>query len=337
MMGKKISIFLLLGVLFIAYGCKDKKPEEISKPFVSESHVMVDDGIELRIKTVGNGSETVIIPLAIYFEYEFERLIDPERTLVFYDMRGRGRSSAVTDPSRLGMDIEISDLEAVRHHLGKERVSLIGWSYLGAMVVLYATQYPSHIDRVIQVGAVAPTSEIQKRATSTPVDSESQALLERLRKEGLDKTDPEQFCVEYKNIYMKRIFYDPSKISLFRSDRCKCENEMPENVAFQLNAIFASIGEWNWMERIQDLGVPVLTIHGINDPSCPIDGSRFWVSSLRNARILVIPKAGHMPFVEDPDLFYSAVDTFLKGEWPDRAEVVGVPMSLTNGASEQRE
>lgn len=331
-MGKKISILLLMGVLILAFGCKGKeeKTEEVAKPVVSEGFVTVDEGVELRYKTIGNGPETVIIPAAIYLEYEFERLIDENLTLVFYDVRGRGRSSAVTDPSQLGMDIEISDLEALRYHLGKEKVSLIGWSYHGAMVVLYAAQYPSHIDRVIQVGAVTPTSEIQKRATSTPIDSKSQALLERMRSEGLDKTDPEQFCVEYSNIYMKRIFYDPSKVSLFRSDRCKCENEMPENIAFQLNAIFASIGEWNWMERIKDLEVPVLAIHGINDPSCPIDGSRFWVSSLRNARILVIPNAGHMPFVEDSDLFYSAVDTFLKGEWPDRAEIVGVPMSLTN-------
>lgn len=328
MMGKNISILLLMGVLILAFGCKGKeeKEEDVSKPFVSEGFLTVDKDTDLRYKTIGNGPETVIIPAAIYLEYEFERLIDESRTLVFYDVRGRGRSSKIMDSSRLGMDIEISDLEALRLHLGKEKISLIGWSYLGAMVVLYAAQYPSHIDRVIQVGAMAPTSEIQKRATSTPIDSESQALLERLRKEGLDKTDPERFCLEYKNIYMKRIFYDPSKISLFRSDECKCENEMPENVTFQINAIFASIGEWNWMERIQDLGVPVLTIHGIKDPSCPIDGSRFWVSSLRNARILVIPNAGHMPFVEDPDLFYSAVDAFLKGEWPDRAEVVGVPV-----------
>jgi hypothetical protein len=127
MMGKKISILLLMGVLILAFGCKGKeeKEEDVSKPFVSESHVIVDDGIELRIKTVGNGPETVIIPAAIYLEYEFERLIDESRTLVFYDVRGRGRSSKIMDSSRLGMDIEISDLEALRLHLGKEKISLI--------------------------------------------------------------------------------------------------------------------------------------------------------------------------------------------------------------------
>jgi len=327
-MGKRIAIFLLLTILFIPYGCKDQRLEEPLKPYVSESYVIVDDDVELRFKTVGNGPETVIITPAIYLEYEFEKLIDGSRTLVFYDVRGRGKSSKIVDSSRIGMDIEISDLEALRLHLGKETISLIGWSYHGAMVALYASQYSSHINRVIQVGAVAPTAEIQKRAASTPLDRKSQALLNNLREEGLDKTNPEQFCLEYKNIYMKRIFYDPSKINLFLSDRCTCENEMPENVTFHLNAIFASIDEWNWMEKIRDLEVPVLAIHGDSDPSCPLEGARIWISLCRNARLLVVPNAGHMPFVEQPELFYPSVDTFLKGEWPERAEVVGVPIPL---------
>jgi pimeloyl-ACP methyl ester carboxylesterase len=272
--------------------------------------------------------ETVVITPAIYLEYEFEKLIDESRTLVFYDVRGRGRSSKIGDSSRIGLDIEISDLEALRVHLGREKISLIGWSYHGAMVALYAAQYPGHVNRVIQVGAVAPTSEIQKGATSTPMDSESQSLLERLKSEGLDKTEPERFCMEYMDKYLKRIFYDPSKIGQFLSDRCKCENEMPENVTFHLNAIFASIGEWDWTERIKNLEVPVLAIHGVGDPSCPLDGARVWMSLFRDARLLVVPNAGHMPFVEDPDLFYTAADIFLKGGWPDRAEVIGVPVAV---------
>lgn len=330
-MMKTIVIFLLSGILFVPYGCKEQQPEETPTPFVSESYVLVDDGVELRVKTVGNGPETVVITPAIYLEYEFERLIDESRTLVFYDVRGRGKSSAIAGPSKLGMEFEISDLEVLRSHLGKEKVSLLGWSYHGAMVALYAAQYPNYVNRVIQVGALAPSFEIQKRATSTPMDSESQVLLERLKSEGLDKTDPERFCMEYGNVYMKRIFYDPSKISLFYSDRCKYKNEMPENVTFHLNAIFSSISEWDWTANVKGLEVPVLAIHGRNDPSCPLEGARLWISMLRNARLLVIPNAGHLPFVEDPELFYSSVDAFLRGDWPDRAEVVGVPVSRTSG------
>lgn len=327
---KKISMVLLVGILILAFDCKGKgeKVEEKRKPFVSEGFITVEEGVELRYKTIGNGPQVVVVPLAIYLEYEFERLIDESRTLVFYDQRGRGRSSTVTDQSRLGMDFEISDLEILRSHLDKEKISLIGWSYLGAMVVLYAAQYPDSVDRVIQVGALAPSYEIQKKAASNPMDSGSQTLLKKLKEQGLDEADPEKFCMEYQNIYTKRIFYDPSKISLFRSDRCKCKNEMPDNVVSKINAIFASVGEWDWEARVKDMEVPVLAVHGEKDPSCPIEGARTWTALLRNARFVLVREAGHMPFVENPDLFYSSVDTFLRGEWPDRAEVVGVPVGM---------
>ena len=326
---KKFCVFLLIGAMVWVCGCKGKEEaiEEGIKPasIVSEGYVTVDEGVELRYKTIGDGPEAVIVPAAVYMEYEFERLADESRTLILYDQRSRGKSSKVADASLISMDFEIADLEALRQHLGKEKVSLIGWSYLGGVVALYATQYPEHVNRIVQIGPIPPTYDFFVQAASTPVDSESMALLKKLQDEGLDESDPEKFCEEYWNIYMERIFYDPDKIGLMRSDKCKCENEMPNNVNMQMLAILGSLGEWDWREMVQGLDAPVLTIHGDSD-TLPLEGSRVWVSSLGNARLLVVEQAGHLPFVEQPEVFYPAVDTFLKGEWPDNTEVVGVPI-----------
>ena len=54
--------------------------------------------------------------------------------------------------------------------------------------------------------------------------------------------------------------------------------------------------------------------------SLPMEGSRLWASYMPNARLMAIPEAGHLPFVEQPDTFYPAVDIFLKGEWPEKSE-----------------
>jgi proline iminopeptidase len=321
-MVKKFFIFLILGMLILGFGCKGEKQE--SEVIMTEGFVTVDGGIELRYKTIGNGPETIIIPAAIYMEYEFERLADEGRTLIFYDMRGRGKSSKVTDASRISMVIEISDLEAVRRHFEKEKVSLIGWSYLGGLVALYGCQHPEHVDRVIQVGPISPTYEIFAKSSSTPIDSESEAQLAKMQEEGLAQSDPEKYCNEFWKIYMRRIFYDSAKIELFRSDKCQCENEMPDNVNFQLSTIVASLGEWDWREKVRSLQVPVLTIQGDHD-TLPLEGARVWVSSLHNARLLVVREAGHLPFVEQPDVFYPAVETFLRGEWPGNVEVLGAP------------
>lgn len=326
---KKISILLVAGILILSFGCKGKEEKvgEETMPVVSEGFVTVEEGVELRYKTIGNGPQAVIIPAAMYLEYEFEQLIDEGRTLIFYDMRGRGKSSKISDHDLVGMDFEISDMEAVRKHLNKDKISLIGWSYLGAMVVLYADKYRDHVERIVQVGPLPPTQEISAKATATPVDEKTQAKLKEMKEQGIDKTDPVTYCRAYWETYMSRIFYNPANISKFHSDYYTFPNELPENVNFLFMGIFQSIGKWDWREQVKDLDVPVLTIHGDHD-SIPMEGARTWVYSLPNARLLVVPNAGHLPFVEDPELFYSSVDTFLRGDWPDRAEVVGVPMSV---------
>jgi proline iminopeptidase len=326
---KKISILLLTGFLILAIGCKGKeeKVEEETKPVVSEGFVTVEEGVELRYKTIGNGPQAVVIPAAMYLEFELERLIDEGRTLIFYDPRGRGKSSKITDPSHVGMDFEISDIEAIRKHFGKEKISLIGWSYLGAMVVLYADKYSDHVERVVQVGPLPPTQEIMAKATATPVDDETQAKLKEMKEQGLDQSDPVVYCRAYWETYLSRIFYDPANISQFHSEYYTFPNELPENVNFLFMGILQSIGKWDWRDKVKSLDVPVLTVHGDHD-TIPMEGARTWVYSLPNARLLVIPNAGHLPFVEDPELFYPSVDAFLRGEWPERAEVVGVPVPV---------
>lgn len=326
---KKFCVFLSIGALVLAFGCKgedvaavkDAEPASI----VGEGFVTVDEGLELRYKTIGDGPEAVIIPAAVYLEYEFEQLADESRTLILYDQRARGKSSAVAEASKISMDFEITDLEAVRRHFGKEKVSLVGWSYLGGVVVLYAARYPEHVNRIVQIGPIPPTYDLYAQAASTPLDEETMTQLNKLREEGMAESDPERFCTEVWDIYMKRVFFDSDKIGLMRSDKCKCPNEMPDNVRNQLGAIIGSLGQWDWRDTVQSVDAAVLTIHGDSD-TLPLDGSRMWVSSLRNARLFFVREAGHLPFVEQPEVFYPAVDTFLKGEWPAGAEIFGAPI-----------
>ena len=48
----------------------------------------------------------------------------------------------VEEPSRLTLEREVRDLEEIRRNLGLERLSLMGWSYLGSVTALYAAAHP---------------------------------------------------------------------------------------------------------------------------------------------------------------------------------------------------
>lgn len=160
------SLTTVVVMLLTAVACESPKttstteegPEQLR---FEESYVTTPDGVRLYVRVAGIGPDTVIVPAAAWLARDLGPLV-PGRTLIFFDPRGRGASDAVLDTARLGLELEIGDIDFVREQFGIERMSLIGWSYLGAVVALYATEHPEHVKRVVQVGPMAPTTELAR-------------------------------------------------------------------------------------------------------------------------------------------------------------------------------
>ena len=130
----------------------------------SEGYLTTQDGVRLFFQKMGIGPRTVVIPNAAYMFEDFKYLAD-DRTVIFYDLRNRGRSESVTDASKLkgGVHLDVEDLETIRRHFGIRPVDVIGHSYLGMVVALYAMKY-RHTCR----GSSPPKkSSVQSRHFST--------------------------------------------------------------------------------------------------------------------------------------------------------------------------
>ena len=82
-----------------------------------------------------------------------------------------------------------------------------------------------------------------------------------------------------------------------------------------------SLGDWNLLPSLGVIRAPVLVIHGAADP-IPVESSEAWARALPNARLLLIQGAGDIPQVEQPELFFSAIETFLSGSFPSNARQV---------------
>ncbi len=123
----------------------------------SEGYAATDDGVRLYFRSIGDGARSVVFPNGIYLADDFERLADGRR-LIFYDVRNRGKSDAISDGSKLqrGIHNDVDDLDAVRRHFGIVKLDVIGHSYMGVMVALYAMKYPEHTNRVVQIGPAEP-------------------------------------------------------------------------------------------------------------------------------------------------------------------------------------
>lgn len=290
-----------------------------------EGFAPVEGGLRVHYRVIGHGKQTVIIPLGLSWGTRADGLAR-ERTIVLYDPRGHGRSDEVKDPSLVGMDYELRDLEALRRHLSLDRVSLIGWSYVGGVVALYAAQHPERVDAVVQVGPMllrkGPHWDAYLKNLQARQDPAADEKLALMRKDGLPERDPVAYCKAFYEATVLTLIARPDPTGMVPPGLCDLANERPTGHSFSVTGrLLEGLGDWDWTAQAASVRARVLTVHGAHD-NIPLEASREWVRTLPNARLLVFDASGHLPFAEQPADFTRAVDTFLKGGWPERAEVV---------------
>lgn len=295
---------------------------------VEEGYVTADDGARLFYRKTGKGRQAVVIPLGFMLFDDFKRLA-PGRTLIFYDMRNRGRSDAVSDPQRVTIQDDVRDLEKIRRHFKLTKINLIGESYLGLMVVMYAMDHPEHVDRIIQIGAVPRkfgteypahlTANEQKPA----LDPEEVKKLEKLIADGYREKNPKDYCEKEWLVIRTMLVARPEDAHKVGKGYCDFPNEWPVNFRKHLQAHFGSVQKLDiTKEQVAKVTNKVLTIHGTKDRNAPYGSGREWAFTLPNARLITVEDAAHMPWIEAPELVLRSIDTFLKGPWPIQAEKV---------------
>jgi len=286
---------------------------------VQSSFVTMDDGTRIHYQIVGEGQQVVVVPMALYLTEALTPLADGRR-LVFYDPRNRG-SSESADLATVSLDRQIEDLDQLREALGIERMALIGWSGLGMELAVYAIRHPERVTRLVQVSPVPPTAAMMTATgdrRSGRVDQAAVAAIDSLAEAGA--IDPAEHCRRRRALTQPASFEDPSLAGRV-PDPCRYENEWPVHLWPYFDALLGSFGEYDWREEIGKLSIPRLVIHGRED-GIPVEGGRAWAAGFPAARFLELSPAGHFPFLEQPAVFFPAVDRFLDGEWPEEAVVL---------------
>ena len=291
----------------------------------SEGYLTTEDGVRLFYQTSGSGPKAVVIPNGIYLFDDFKRLANG-RTLIFYDLRNRGRSDQVSDGSKLkgGVHHDVDDLEAVRRHFGISKVDLIGHSYMGFIVILYAMEYGAHVNRIVQVGPMGPYYGKEYPSHLTGADATLRkvfAKLAELQKER-GSHEPKEFCRKFWSVLRLIYVVDPADADRINWGRCDLPNELNLMKYWNEN-VLPSIQSLNLAaEEVAKVKTPVLTLHGTRDRSAAYGGGREWALLLPNARLVTVENAGHAPWVEAPEEVFGSIETFVDGTWPEAAQKV---------------
>ena len=292
---------------------------------MSNQFVTTADGVRLFINVKGNGPNVVVVPNAITMEDDFDALL-PGRTLVFYDPRNRGRSESVTDAATLSRGIlnDVDDLDAVRRHVGAERIDLLGHSYFGLLVALYAMKHSDHVRRMVQIGPLQPNLTKQYPPPLSNDDDVKRAVFAELGKlQAAPPSDPIARCRQAWSILHRLYVYDARDVAKI-AHWGFCEHGNERNMLAYLNQyIMPSVAALKLSEAdFAKVSMPVLVVHGDKDRSAPYGGGRDWAALLPQARLLTTANAAHVPWVEAPEPTMRSLEVFLNGDWPTQAEIV---------------
>ena len=290
-----------------------------------EGYLTTDDGVRLFYRKAGTGPSVVLVPNGIYLFDDFAPLAT-NRTIIFYDVRNRGRSDHVDEPAKIarGIHHDVDDVDAVRRQFSAGTVDLIGHSYAGVTVALYAMKYAGGARRVVQIGAMGPDATKQYPPELMNADATSRDVFTKLAELQKERSalDPVEFCARFWSVLRALYVVDRANVERIKWSRCELSNER-NFMKYWMGSLLPSIQRLQIApEEAANAKAPVLVVHGAKDRSAPYGGGRDWAALLPDARLVTVGDGGHAPWIEAPDLVLDAIETFLGGQWPEAAEQV---------------
>lgn len=304
-----------------------QSPRAPSNTPATEGYLSGADGVRLFYRKVGSGHRFAVFlhggPGSNFRgSGDFMEPLAIGRTVIMYDQRGSGLSDVVSDPKLLTATHHVRDLEAVRRHFGIERMSLIGLSWGTALASLYAAEHPKRVERLLLISPMSPTRTFadERRARLNSLLGEATVsrrneIVKRLPLAN-DK-DTVALCRELSDITFRLYLAEvtPEKLR-HAASRCDIPPAAIRNRPVVDAATFTSIGEWDFRPLLSRLRMPALILEG-TETNVPLDATRVWADIMPNARLLLLSKAGHELFLDQPAVFARAAEQFLRGRFPN--------------------
>ncbi|HEX6279604.1 MAG TPA: alpha/beta hydrolase [Pyrinomonadaceae bacterium] len=306
----------------------------------TEGYFETRDKVKIFYKIEGKGDDTLVVVHGgpgnslESIRPDMEPLAK-NRRVIYYDQRGQGKSDLVKDGARLGYKNHVADLEALRFHFKLDKMSLLGNSWGGLLISLYAIEHPDRIERLVLDVPAAPlvdllqdmNDELSRRLTALYTEDGAKKIGRAMREDNWMKAkDPLKHCRETYYAILAAYSHDLRPLDKigYKGDLCAGGEE---SVRYQRTAnahAWRSLGDFNIVAQLAAVKAPVLVIHGASDV-VRLRGSEFYASGYPNARLLVIQNAGHLAHIETSDIFFSAVDTFLEGTFPTGSKEIEPP------------
>jgi proline iminopeptidase len=263
------------------------------------------DGYNLNVEEVGSGFPLIVLHGGPGLDHSmFRPYLDPlgdDYRVLYVDERGQGRSQRV-DPATLSLDVFARDVDLLAEALELDSFALLGHSFGAIIATWHATELGTATAYVISAGG----------ESSEALDADVQASLDALGDDGkaIANSWEAEKTVETE-AELKQLLRDQLPFH-FHGDPPQGYGEetvgSPEVLRYFANIAY---GAFDYRPKLRDVDKPTLVIVGEYDRTTTPRASSVLHEAIPGSELHVVPDAGHLSFVEQPDDYLATVRGFL--------------------------
>ncbi|WP_433510968.1 alpha/beta fold hydrolase [Nonomuraea sp. CA-143628] len=271
------------------------------------------DGTTLAYQVSGAGTPLICLPGGPMQDADYLGELgglSAHRQLIMVDPRGTGRSATPEDATSYRCDRLVDDVEALRGHLGLDRIDLLAHCAGANLAALYTARHPRRVGKLALITpspfavGLAATGEdrlkIARLREDEPWFAAAFAALEAIM--GGKATDDSWTAID-------PFFYGRWDAAA-QAHHAAQEGHRNDEAA----AAFGAEGVYDpaaTRAALAAFDAPVLLLAGEVDLNTPPSLVAEYAGLFPKAEFVVQPRAGHFPWVDGADRFVTTIAKFL--------------------------
>ena len=322
-----LVLCMMIGLAFSAAAAQKPAAKAGASVYVMQEGFVDAHGVLIYYAALGQGPPLLILhggPGASH-DYFLPYLLPLARRnrLIFIDERGSGKSEKLEDPAGYTVENMVGDAEAVRQGLGLGKIALLGHSCGGVLAQAYALKYGNNLTHLILCSTFSSTRAMNEvfRRMEAKMAPELRERIQRLESSGLFGQGKDFEKNRYPNDYMTAAWGEGYFPYLYQNRPDPNYDPIGNgNMAWDVyREMWGSHGEFiidgnltsvEYTDRLSTIHIPTLITVGDHD-ECDPSLARAMQQKIAGSKLVVLPKSGHMTFVDQPGMFNRAVDEFL--------------------------
>ena len=269
------------------------------------------DGLRVHYLKAGEGNAPVLLLHGGGYDsasLSYKQIIGPisEHHRVFApDWPGYGESDK--PEMKYSTEYYVGFLGRLMDALGLQKASLVGISMGGAISLGFSLRSPQRVEKLVLVDSHGLGGEVPRGVASYALVR--LPLLNKLVWAALKRS---RKMVEWS---LQTVFYDPRVVTENLVDEVHQTAKEPGAGrawrSWQENEIGWKELRTNYFDRLPELAVPTLILHGAEDGYVPVSWARRAHALIEDSELHVFPRCGHWLTLERPKEFNRVVSEFL--------------------------